>query len=308
LLPGSNGEIAGIMERSRARTVSSPDSIAETHLRLLVQQIPVIFWTTDLRLRITSHWGSSFGKPHRSRNKILGRTVHAYLRCTESRETPVKQHLQALLGMSSRFEYRRGKRIFDLSLDPLRDASGAVIGCAGMAQDITGRKKTEEEILHRATHDGLTGLANYREFFESLEREVRRASRTQQSFALLLLDLDDLKSINDRFGHLRGNLALKRLARVMKESCRSTDLSSRYGGDEFAVLLIDADSARAEQVAARISYCLQQQPEHPPLSVSIGLAVYPQNGLTGQDLLESADQSLYKNKKSSRRTIAVQTP
>src|SRR5260370_13833249 len=144
-----------------------------------------------------------------------------------------------------------------------------------MALDITERKKTEEEILFRASHDGLTGLANYREFFESLEREVRRADRTHQPFALLLLDLDDLKCINDRFGHLTGNRALNRLARVMKEHCRGTGIAARYGGDEFSILLLSATNKPAQNIARRISRCLHPPTDCPPRSVSIVFFVSP---------------------------------
>jgi diguanylate cyclase (GGDEF)-like protein len=185
-----------------------------------------------------------------------------------------------------------------------------------MALDITERKKTEDEILFRASHDGLTGLANYREFFESLEREVRRADRTHQPFALLLLDLDDLKCINDRFGHLTGNRALNRLARVMREHCRGTEMAARYGGDEFAILLLDANEERAQNVAERISSCLRLQTDSPALSVSIGFSIYPADGLSAPELLEAADKRLYQSKKSraprepkldAKRTQSVRT-
>jgi diguanylate cyclase (GGDEF)-like protein len=147
-------------------------------------------------------------------------------------------------------------------------------------------------------HDGLTGLANYREFFESLEHEVRRADRTRQPFALLLLDLDDLKCINDRFGHLTGNRALNHLARVMKEHCRGTEIAARYGGDEFAILLLDADGVRAQNVAERISSCLRYLTDSPALSASIGFSVYPADGHSAPALLETADKRLYRSKKS----------
>jgi diguanylate cyclase (GGDEF)-like protein/PAS domain S-box-containing protein len=294
----AGGEIVGILERSHVLAPGSSCSVAEAHLRLLVEQIPLFFWTTDSRLRVTSHWGRTPSLARSFPRYPVGQTIYQYLRCREDGESPAKQHFLALRGVSSRIEYASRNRIYDLSIGPYRDSQGTVIGCIGMALDITERKKTEDEIRFRASHDGLTGLANYREFFESLEREVRRAERTRQPFALLLLDLDDLKSINDRFGHLTGNRALNRLARVMKEHCRATEIAARYGGDEFAILLLDADGERAQNVAERIGSCLRLQTDSPSLSVSIGFSVYPVDGLSAPQLLEAADKRLYQSKKS----------
>jgi hypothetical protein len=100
------------------------------------------------------------------RENAAGQTVQECLRCNQDPETPVKQHLEALHRISSRFEYRKRKRTFDVSLEPMRNTGGEIIGCIGVALDITERKRTEEEIRHQATHDGLTGLANYRVFVE----------------------------------------------------------------------------------------------------------------------------------------------
>jgi diguanylate cyclase (GGDEF)-like protein/PAS domain S-box-containing protein len=294
----AQGEIIAILERTHALSPGSNCSVAEAHLRLLVEQIPLFFWTTDLHLRITSHWGRTASLARSFPRYPVGQTIYQYLRCQQANESPAKQHFLALRGVSSRIEYTSRNRIYDLSVGPYLDPHAAIIGCIGMALDITERKKSDDKIRFRASHDGLTGLANYREFFESLEREVRRAERARQTFALLLLDLDDLKTINDRFGHLAGNRALNRLARVMKENCRATEIAARYGGDEFAILLLDADAARAENVADRIGSCLRLQLDPPPLSVSIGFSVYPADGLSAPELFEAADKRLYQSKKS----------
>lgn len=273
---------------------------SEAHLRLLSELLPVFFWTTDHGLYITSHWGRGFRRSVGPKSTAVGRTIYDYFGCGNSSQPPVKQHMDALLGFPSRFEFKRRTRIFDMTVEPFRDAENEIIGCLGLALDVTERKKSEEKMLYQATHDGLTGLANYRAFFDFLEREVLRAERTYGSFALLLVDLNDLKGINDRLGHLAGNRALKRLARVLKESCRASDLAARFGGDEFAVILIDSDAALAAQVAARIENCLREELHFPPLSVSLGISVYPEDGRTAQDLFEIADQRLYRNKKASR--------
>jgi diguanylate cyclase (GGDEF)-like protein/PAS domain S-box-containing protein len=295
---GAHGEIMGFLDRAHVLAPGGSCSLAEAHLRLLVEQIPLFFWTTDSRLRVTSHWGRTASLARSFPRYPVGQTIYQYLRCQEDGDAPAKQHFLALRGVSSRFEYASRNRIYDLSIGPYRDPQGTIIGCIGMALDITERKKSEDEIRFRASHDGLTGLANYREFFESLEHEVRRAERTRQPFALLLLDLDDLKSINDRFGHLTGNRALNRLARVMKEHCRGTEIAARYGGDEFAILLLDADGVRAQNVAERIGSCLRLQTDSPALSVSIGFSVYPADGLSASELLETADKRLYQSKKT----------
>ena len=132
---------------------------------------------------------------------------------------------------------------------------------------------------------------------------MRRAERANHSFAVLLLDLDDLKRINDRFGHLAGNRALQRLAEVIREHSRATDLPARYGGDEFAVLLIDADPAMARHIARRVEHALDKSHAQPSLSVSVGIGIYPDDGRTPRELLEAADRQLYKRKGGSHQRV-----
>jgi len=299
-LRNDEGEIAGILESGRMTGRIVGGTPEETQLRLLMEQLPVILWTTDQNLRITSNWGSGLRMQRAQLGDLAGKTIFEYMKSADQRATPIVQHYEALHGKSSHFEYERENRVLDIQLEPLRSAAGEIVGCIGVGQDITDRKRSEEQIRYQATHDALTGLANYREFIDTLERELHRAERSHDSFTILMLDLNDLKKINDRLGHLAGNRALKRLAETMNEQCRSTDLAARYGGDEFAVVLIDSDQGMAEQVARRIENSLQKDQEGPMLSVSIGIGVYPDDGRTAQELLEAADQRLYKRKKESR--------
>ncbi len=295
------GDIMAILESGKALSCESFEVTAaeKAQLGVLAEQMPIALWTTDKDLRVTSHWGAGFRGPRISAGEFVGRSVFEYLKCQDPRVAAVAQHYEGLRGASTRFEYKRGNRFFEVHLEPLRGACGEIIGCVGAGLDISERKKSEERVRYQATHDALTGLANYREFLDTLEREVRRAERSQHSFAVLLLDLDDLKRINDTLGHLTGNRALKRLSEAMKEQCRATDLPARYGGDEFAVVLIDADPGMARQIADRVETTLRNDGNQPPLSVSIGISVYPNDGRTAQELLEAADRQLYRRKRAS---------
>ncbi len=125
---------------------------------------------------------------------------------------------------------------------------------------------------------------------------MMRSKRTGRPFAILLLDLDRLKSINDRFGHLVGTRAICRTADVIRAHSRATDTAARYGGDEFALVLPEAMEGAAERVGQRIRARLSAEAEVPQLSVSVGVAVYPDDGDTLEKLLNSADRALYRMK------------
>ncbi|GAC1630421.1 MAG: hypothetical protein NVS9B14_01040 [Candidatus Acidiferrum sp.] len=304
-LRDANGKVTGLLECSRQPSCNFDGLPGERELRLLVDQMPVMVWTTDRHLQITSNWGQGFQKSEFGYGRCAGRTILEFLACDRSEAEPVAKHMEALSGKSGRFEYRRAERVLEVQVEPLRSPEGATIGCLGVALDVTERKRSEDQVFYQATHDALTGLANYREFIEAFERELKRAARTHGTFAVLLLDLDGLKQINDRQGHLAGNRALKRLANAMREHSRAVDVAARYGGDEFALLLIDADLQLADRVAGRIAELLRDDADGMPLGVSIGMASYPADGRTGQDLLEVADQRLYHEKKNPEKRLQI---
>jgi diguanylate cyclase (GGDEF)-like protein/PAS domain S-box-containing protein len=169
------------------------------------------------------------------------------------------------------------------------------------AFDITERKQAEEQLQLLAVTDPLTGLGNYRRLVEALDAEVKRSERTGRPFAVLLVDLDQLKKINDRYGHLVGSQALCRFADVLRVHCRAIDTATRYGGDEFAVILPETTASEARLAASRIHDRLAADNLQPALSVSIGVAVYPQSGETMEALLRTADRELYGMKSQQEK-------
>lgn len=173
------------------------------------------------------------------------------------------------------------------------------------AFDLTERKRAESQARLLAITDSLTGLGNYGRILDVLRAEIERSGRTRRPFALLLLDLDGLKKINDRYGHLAGSRALCRIGHVLRLFCRAVDTAARYGGDEFAVILPETTASAAAFVASRIRERIATDSEEPTLSASIGVAVYPQDGETIEDLLQAADRELYKRKSQSTEQASL---
>ncbi len=165
-----------------------------------------------------------------------------------------------------------------------------------LAAEVAERRRIEAEVRKLSITDPLTGLANYRQFLSILDVEMNRFSRAERPFSVLLLDLDGLKKINDTKGHLVGSMALCRLAEILRANCRSTDTAARFGGDEFAMVLPETQFEGASQLAMRVCHDLANDGRDPPLSVSIGIAVYPQSGATIESLLSAADRELYRVK------------
>jgi diguanylate cyclase (GGDEF)-like protein len=179
---------------------------------------------------------------------------------------------------------------------------------------IAGRehRRALEATLRLARFDPLTGLYNRTHFFTELEREIRLAQRAGRTFALLMIDVDGLKPVNDEFGHHYGDRLLTGVTGVIRSTVRATDTPARYGGDEFLILLPETDAAGAYVVAEKLrhdiaAFTIQVSDRTVRTSVSLGLVAYPEDGTTVDALMTAADAALYEAKRSGRDRIVGYT-
>ncbi|HYF26702.1 MAG TPA: EAL domain-containing protein [Baekduia sp.] len=206
---------------------------------------------------------------------------------------------------------RKDGRLLDISLtlSPMRQGD-AIVGVSSIARDITERKRFEQQLQRLAERDPLTDLFNRRRFAEELAIQAKQASRYETTCAVLLLDLDGLKYVNDSHGHLAGDELLRSVARLLGSRVRDTDVLARLGGDEFAVLLPRAGEPEAQRVAAEL---LEELRHHTVVlgggimrvTGSIGIAVSGGGAGRDDELLEAADRAMYAAKDAGRDRIAV---
>ncbi len=188
------------------------------------------------------------------------------------------------------------------------DFSGQEIG---LVRDLVGQLRTavENTLLYKEKEeqsrmDGLTGLKNRREFEERLEEELARSQRYDLTFSLALVDLDQFKQYNDTKGHLAGDLLLRQIASVLKESVRGSDVVARYGGDEFVVILPETGKQAAFVGCERLREKVQEN-FGPDITASIGIATFPDDAVLRKALIEKADRALYRAKREGKNRTVV---
>lgn len=199
----------------------------------------------------------------------------------------------------------QGKFPAEFNVAAIVNGRNAVQGAVFVFQDITERKQMEDQLLRMAKYDSLTGLANRTLFREFLQSSMDRSDRYHKNTAVMFLDLDHFKEINDQLGHDAGDQILTSVANRLEGCIRKVDLIARLGGDEFAVVLDDVkNSEDARTVADKILHELKEPHElgdsSKKVGTSIGIAFYPENGMDADGLIKAADEAMYVAKKEGR--------
>ncbi|OHC63140.1 MAG: hypothetical protein A2045_00890 [Rhodocyclales bacterium GWA2_65_20] len=199
-----------------------------------------------------------------------------------------------------------------LSINTIFDSSGKVLRRIAMFSDITEKKRTEETIWRQANYDSLTELPNRRLFRDRLQQEIMKAQRAGLYVALLFVDLDRFKEVNDTLGHHTGDLLLIEAARRVRDCVRATDTVARLGGDEFTVIMSDlADTDRVGEVAQAMLQALSAPfalgTEAVYVSASIGITIFPSDADNVESLLKNADQAMYAAKEQGRNRFSYFT-
>ncbi|WP_199534493.1 putative bifunctional diguanylate cyclase/phosphodiesterase [Janthinobacterium sp. BJB426] len=213
-----------------------------------------------------------------------------------------------------KFQRRDGSTLWaTLATNPIFDSGGTYLGALALVSDITAQRAASERIWRQANFDPLTGLPNRHMFLDRLQHEARHASREGGCLALLFIDLDHFKQVNDRLGHEKGDMLLRQAALRISERVRSTDTVSRLGGDEFTVILAGVGQLGGiERVLQELTTALALpfvlDGDTAQVSASVGVALYPADAEATDTLLRHADQAMYAAKSAGRNGYSYFTP
>ena len=217
-------------------------------------------------------------------------------------ETVLAYGIAALSGPLSGDQAREALARVGINLTAL-----ILLSYSGMAISKVQRQ-TRDAAIRLSTVDSLTDLYNRAFLFNAVEREIQRSRRFKRGFCLLMMDLDGLKSINDRYGHYHGDIVLRAVAHIIREGSRTVDVTARYGGDEFVALLPETESSGAYIVAEKIrqgvtELAVEAAGQQVTTSLSIGVVSFPEDGQTADELMIAADEAMYLSKRMGKNRV-----
>jgi diguanylate cyclase (GGDEF)-like protein/PAS domain S-box-containing protein len=304
-------QIGQFVQRKQAEDVVRA---SEERFRGLSALSSDMFWEQDEQYRFTSFTGVGAGKLPQGRiDAILGkkRWEQDYVNMSADDWAGHIATLDARKAFRDlelcRLDASGNKVWFSVSGEPVFDASGAFKGYSGVGKDITERKLDEERIQYLANHDALTALPNRAMFTEVLNLAIENARRYRRSFAVLFIDLDRFKVINDTLGHEAGDRLLQEMGARLAKTVRSSDVVARLGGDEFVVLVQEVGEAKQVEAVARKILSAVIKPlsiggQECRVTASIGICMYPSEAQDEQALMKNADIAMYRAKEEGKNT------
>jgi diguanylate cyclase (GGDEF)-like protein/PAS domain S-box-containing protein len=286
--------------RKRARWLKAILSYAPSALIVLDHNAKILSW--NKQASIVFGWTDK---------EVLGKTLYEFIIPLPNQATTREVFRHALNGdkcvSDQQWCYTKsGKMILcDWKNAPVQ--SNRMIA---MVSDITKQKELEDKLNQMAHSDALTGVANRTLFFQKLDEAISLAKRRKEKVALLFIDLDDFKIVNDQYGHEFGDVVLCEVVQRIKMAVREADMLARIGGDEFVLILHDCEThQRAQQVAEKVLFHLERPIQVSGLTVtvggSIGISFYPDDGKKTTELLKSADRAMYEVKQAQKNGIAL---
>lgn len=293
---------------------------SEARFRSLTNLTSDFYWEQDADLRFTKYEGRVVGDSnHKAVKAILGR--HLWEMPGIKPDSLNWRQLRRLLkkGQPFRdfeFSFTNDENVryhFSLAGEPIVDSAGKFAGFRGISRDITEKKRVADRIKHLATHDTLTGLPNRVMFSELLRQAIRTANRYQdQRFAVMFIDLDRFKAVNDIYGHHTGDVLLAQVARRLRTPLRDSDIVARLGGDEFVVLLHKVtDKQQAGQIAGNVLNMLKRpialDEREFAVSGSIGISLFGVDAHDEETLMKHADTAMYAAKDDGRNNYRTYT-
>jgi diguanylate cyclase (GGDEF)-like protein/PAS domain S-box-containing protein len=306
LQPSSSEMLVYLKDVTERRSSERRLREGERRLRLLLQQVPAVLWTADMRMRITSASGTTLADYAIRESDVLGKAVDAVFAAADSGAEMNAVLKRVFRGESLRYETYRNGRWLQHELEPLRGNDGAIVGVIAAAVDITEMKLSSKRLEQQARIDALTALPNRLALEEQLDAMLAKAKREQYGMAVMFLDLDRFKVINDSLGHRAGDDVLRGVSRRLEKLLSGRARVFRPGGDEF-VILTDVP-VKSSDVAAIASEILEsfESPivfEGRELSVtgSVGASLYPDNATEAGELIKQADSAMYRAKDAGRQ-------
>ena len=278
----------------------------------IIDNMQDIFLQTDKEGRIIKVSPSIERLTGYTMDEVLGKNILSLYykpQETAAQRSYYLSHLEPIKNMEAQILHKNGTILsFDTNVTPRFDARHEYIGSDNFAKDITELKRSQEKIEHMALHDSLTNLPNRAMLSSMLTHSIQASKRRKEKIAVLFLDLDNFKNINDSFGHIEGDRVLIIAAEEFKKILRMDDMVYRFGGDEFVIVLEHITKVQdIIEVAKKINHifdapiCTDSHVHY--LGCSIGIAIYPDDALNTEDLIKNADAAVYKAKMEGKNTF-----